>query len=974
LARSVDFVGRKRELALLLERFGKAGAGEGGMVILEGEAGIGKSRLVAEFCRRLAAQAFPAAPWIATGNCLEYVRSPYLPFEESLAQLYGSSGVRNESTVKLKSVRQDDRRAQPHVHFDFGDESGRAKLLKFQQVLGELQRLSRVRPVVFVIEDFHWIDLTSAELLQYLARFIGQLRLLVLVTMRSEPLQLDPQSIVQSVLAKLRRQGASHIELTRLSQSEIITLIEHGVTLERAAVTATMIRDIEELAEGNPLYAEELLRGTLSRIGDAQRVDESLAVPTHALSLRATVRERMRHLAPQQRKTIQQAAVLGREFSAELLADLTQEPLECVHDAVQAARECDLIIQKDALPSYGAGSRMLYAFRHVLIREIIYRELLAAETLHLHERIAQVLETSYIEHPESQNRIAELAYHWAAAGKSEKAIDYNLRAAEAASQASAYPDAIGFYNRALHFAETTGLEAAEICEQLTYCCYAAGFAEDARRWSDLAIARFDQLGRYERIPRILLHLARLREFLGATADACELVERALNLSERWEKPHDSMYARTQLARYQLFLGRWDEAQATLHEIAAYISELPPNLQAVYYGTNGMLLANLGRIDEALAQFEIGATIPLERIDGDRSAGVAPIGVFNDYGFVLSWIGKTQESLRIYQWAAEIASSQELRILSGFIALGHARALLRCSELQEARAKFEFGLECGQMVPINQLIIAEVGIAIGLALGDEQLVCRVADPDVLEHALNNASTERVGAVAGAFVELFAAREDLSAASQLVARAIPRIVTASQAWWLLAQTAIYGDIETVTRARELLIADANVPNHTASRAFLALFYVYLLARGEPFLQAFAGELAGYDAQQEALKAASLFNTLGWPIFQAKALEATNAFDEALLVYRECGATGDLRRLELRFSKDKRSRKRRSQLTPRELEVAKLVAEGMSNRQIADALGIRESTVGHHLESIFSRLEILSRTQLAVFVLNPSGLAEA
>jgi DNA-binding CsgD family transcriptional regulator/tetratricopeptide (TPR) repeat protein len=918
--RSEVLVGRTRELEHLRDSYARADRGEGNLVIIVGTSGIGKSRLLREFLTELS----PEKSWRTIAQCLDYVRSPYMPFLEMLHGLFPAADIADHAKEERSIAWVLNRWTElSSPHDSLTGMRDRQKLAEFRTTFSELQALSRVRPVVVVIEDVHWADIASTELLQFINHGIRDTRLFIIVTARAEP--IDQAHPISQVFAHLQRDGASRIDLDRLSNIEIRACLQNAMQMEDLPLET--IQQITELADGNPLYAEELLCTALAR-HDLSRANN---LP---LSLRSSVIERLRQFDPAERDIIEQASVIGRTFDSELVGRLVNQPPGLINRALRKAKMLHLIAEHDTMP-------VSFAFRHALIREIVYRELLAAETLPRHEWIAKELEAR------DPLPVAELAYHWAAAGNAEKAVRYNLLAADVAASAFAHADVVRFLKSAYHFLRRPSPESADLCERLATTCYVAGQSEDARRWTDQAIDQFEHIGMTAKIPVMLTHLARIRNFSGNTKDSLQLAFRALELVDEKTTLEQEVLTRLFVARFEVLLTHWQEAELHLATIEQYLEELGPSLQASFYDVRGMARANLGAVSDGLADLDLSLAIASSAgdIESEQLA-------LNNAGFVLSWLGRNAEAIERYRRALASADAKGYIVRAGFDAFGMVRALLRQGDLPEARRMVDLGLERAT-TPLIELMLAEVGIPIGLLIGDESLIRRSSTPGVLEAVLNSESSERVGAVASAYVDLAIARGHREEACDILERAIASVESAAQSWWLLCQVALYGKKSSIPVAEELLVRAAAVSGHTVAQAYLHLF------------RACKTQRSGAAGQTDARAAAALFKSMGWSLLEAKARDLAGDNLEALALYRAAGATEEVRRIEATQPKKRTRGRANTELTPREAEVAAFVAMGKSNREISRELNISENTVGHHLESIFNRLDIRSRAQLAGLV---------
>ncbi len=916
-------IGRGAELDVLLERFAVAEAGDGCGVIVTGDAGMGKSRLLLQLQKRMDG----GAAWWSVGQCLEYIQAPYHVFSEIVRNLFGTHAGEN---VPLET---------PFAWLVSGGSSGepaagethQRKLLGFEGVVRELRALSRVRPLVIAVEDVHWADVGSSELLQFLASRLAGTRMFLIVTCRFG--DISGLSSSSAYLETLERLGLARLHLNALSRDEVRALVRrllHG----DESLPAEAIAQIEQLADGNPLYAEELLRSTMMR-----RASTSNAPPHIPASLASTVAERLNRLEPEMRNVIVQAAVIGRSFNSNLLASIVRRPQALVLEALRQARDLQLIVEDES-------RTITYSFTHQLVREAIYRQLLAQETLPLHERIAQHLESAAEDH----NRIAELAYHWGAAGNAAKAMQYNTAAGDMAISVHAHGDVAKFYRRALHFADDGTVQRAELCGKLAAVLYMDGFTSEAKHWFEEGVKEFGHLGDEQRVARILLRFAKLEFFEANVAVSVTLAERALG-SLRSQNPENRLVlieAFCEVARYLAILGRSSEGLKYLERAREAAAAHAVQLPAFFYDVRAMARANTGNKNDALADFKRSTEL------ADRSGDVETgLRIWNNYGCYASWLGLGDVSVEAYERTLALCEARGFLVRTAFSALGLACTMFRLGRLFDARKFVQLALERGVTTPLNRLVLAEIGIPLAIMLRDEGLLAESVDHALLERVLN-APSESTGPVANAFAELAMHRGEVVKAQGILHGALDVLPAAERAWEMLVQIARHGYASDLPRARAILGAATTTRTTTAGAAYMKLFAAHAAAR--------TGQRDACKADAKA--SADLFGRLGWRVPRARALELSGGVSQAAALYREIGSTADLQRVSRTLERRSRGRSG-SKLTSREREIAALVAEGRSNRAIAQELGISDHTVGHHLESIFNRLDIGSRSQLASYV---------
>jgi tetratricopeptide (TPR) repeat protein/transcriptional regulator with XRE-family HTH domain len=439
---SAPFVGRSREYALLTELVDRLAAGTGQTVLIEGEAGIGKSRLMREIVEYAHAQKIPAL----VTNCYEIERgTPYQPVIDlitraleriSASALAGLAPVSLAELAALVPELGERFPDLPRLSNDFPE----ARQARLPRAVAQLLEAARgAGRLILMVDDIQWADDASAQVFHYIARHAAQRPMLAIYAYRDE--EFDSDARLAQLIESLRRgTGARRVPLARLGPADTETLVTalSGSDIDRTALADRLHRE----TEGNPFFLISILE-SLSE-GETQ-LEPRAAAGSGLLpdALRAAVRVRLAHVPQPFRPVLETAAVLGRRFDFDVLLEVTREAEEQLLDAVEA------LVKRRLLREETEGG--LYDFSHDKVREVVYRDINGARRRLLHRSVAEALERRG--ESETHERDAQLAEHYERAHVWSKALRHLVLAGERSQALFAMPDALHWFDRAVALCE-----------------------------------------------------------------------------------------------------------------------------------------------------------------------------------------------------------------------------------------------------------------------------------------------------------------------------------------------------------------------------------------------------------------------------------------------------------------------------------------------------------------------------------------
>ncbi|MEU6712808.1 AAA family ATPase [Nonomuraea sp. NPDC046802] len=898
-------VGRSAELAKLVRVLGSAAEGMAGVALVGGDAGIGKSRLVTELVSQAREQGFN----VLVGQCAELGDAlPYLPLADALR---GAEPAVREAAAAHPMLGQ----LLP------GRESAPSTGLTQQRLFGSLLGLlADVQPVLFVIEDLHWADRSTRDLLVFLSRMVQNERVCVAGTYRTD--DIHRRHPLRSVLAELKRlPTVTNVDLGPLGSGEIS---DYVTTM--GEVGAHDLRLIVSRADGNPFYAEELF----AAMAEGDSLPDGLA---------SLLMSRVEVLSEAGQRVLRAAAVAGRRVEDDLLREVSGLPLAEFEEAVRE------IVSRGLLKIKGNG----YTFRHALLQEAVYTDLLPGERTRLHGAFARLLTSP-----------AELAHHHLAGHDLAGALAASAEAGREAERLGAPAEAHSHYDQALSLwervpdaAELTGesrselafrsavmaadsgdnhraiiqLRAlpptSEVSERLAYYLYETDDQPNAIAAAERAVESADDQAALARAlatyARTLLWSPRHREVEGLTTRALEIA-RAAGARDA------EVGALVTLATYVELQGDVARARELLEAASAESTgDLAMDLRARFQ--NARIHYEQGLMDQAAEATD----------DGIRMAF--------DTGLKWSTYGTDLRFLRFLIHYVAGEWDQAEAVAAGFGA--------RVGTVPEAiLSSFALFIEVGRGLPAVESRLSRLR-----PFWSDDLAAYMSRGLAAEHALWN------GDPAAALEHVHAVLAPMEQGHSGILR------PAAIGLWALAEL---GTTEGADELRALarLAVDSGPPGE---RGYLGPEGLAWAARAEAEWHRVHGRLS-VELWREVVSAFDFG-------FVYEAARARWRLAEALLAAGDREAAqaewdlarevaGKLRAAPLEAALLEFGRRARfggvcagdGGLTGREVEVLRLVAEGLTNREIAERLFIAQKTVSVHVSNILGKLEVSTRTQAA------------
>ncbi|MBP2707466.1 AAA family ATPase [Microbispora sp. RL4-1S] len=1005
------FVGRQEELASLAREAAQVAVGAVRLVLVGGEAGVGKTRLVEE-----AAQA-AAGLHVLWGHCVELGPEglPLAPLVEALRMLARSASpqqlddwlgpARGPLSQLLPSL---DPSAVPGAGHGMGQGAQLPEL-----VLGLIERVSTSRPLLLVIEDLQWADQSTLELLAFLVRGLRDAPVLFVATYRSD--EIDRRHPLRPLLTGWERMREVHrLELRRFRPDEVAAQVA-GILGRRA--DTELLDLVVDRSEGNAFLVEEVVR-VVRDGGDPEGLSPSLR---DLLLVRVEVRSAVAQ------RLLRAASVAGRQVPERLLAAVTGMEPPAFFTALRELVENHLLLVDEA----GQG----YTFRHALARDAVYHDMLPGERAGWHIAFARTLSGDARLAPEGALVPAALAHHWLAALDLPSALPALLAAAEASS-AYAPAEELKHLERALEIwprvpdaTTLTGTDVIEVLTSAADAAYNAGSANRAMSLLDQALAELGEGSSASRRALLMERRARALRDLGKEAESLAVLEAAQELlpAEPWTYAHAAVL--TSLANTLMRGGNsWRRTQATAEHAVAVASAVGAETeQAEALITLGVTHAYQGDAENGLSTLRAGL-----RLAEQIGAAETTLRGHANHSDLLELLGRHQDAIEAAKAGLELAArTGTSRTLGAWITGNMAEPMLRAGRWQEAEHAAVEALR-GEPEGVFAATLldfrAQLAALAGRREDAERLAGRAAQ-------LVSASIDWQFRLSLTFtiVECHRLAGDLDTAATTAMealRATPPVGAARYSWplvWLGTRIAV----DRVILARDRRVPDSDAAAMVAlvdGLAAIADSLPTLMSAYRGYAAAAAAErarLAETPAVQEWSVAVDAWRPVGEPYLLAYCLlrlaealctandrqAATTALQDSVRLAAEMGALPLSREAEALARRARLTLVQRDDgeaagnetaaggqghdergpdenashagaqgagrpaaqpenpdplahlgLTEREREVLRLLVDGRSNSQIATTLFISPKTVSVHVSNILAKLGVSRRVEAA------------
>ena len=974
------FVGREAELAEIGAIWHEVRGGHAAGIVISGEAGIGKTRLLAECVDRIGAD----GGQVLYGTCVQLSSGglPYGPILEALRRLLQKKGARSlAELVGPGHVDLDQLLIIDEVLTDLTDSTvefprrqHRSRL--FEGFLALLTRLAQDAPLLLVVEDVHWAEQSTLDLLTFLRAKLGHEQVMLAVTYRDDELASGP--LASTLLELFRSSTMTYLALPPFTLPELGALLE---PLTPAPLSTEAVQRIADLSGGNAFFAQELLA--------AQRIEGEGRLPAHVCDV---VMLRIAALSSNAQRVVRRAAVAGRQMSHALLSAVSELPEQVLLDALRELVNSHVLVAQE-------GDS--YRFRHALTQEAVYADSLPGERRSLHALVATALSDNPRLGGTRSRMTAVVAHHWEAAGNPVMALAATVAAGRAAMDIQGFSEGLQFFRRALTLwggVAETGSAGADRPELLAAAARCAYYVDEDAVAVQLIQEALGQLPMDQVIRRALMQEA-MGSYLSRLdgARALDALREAHRLLADCGEPGQRARVTAALAQALSLRGRyadsapfWEEA-LTLARQAGCRREEVLGLRA-----SGWHLAMHGEPDAGITRLR--EALRIARVDGDIECVSL---TYNHLSLALDFIGKSADCLDVVAEALDWTSTSEslftpvIDMLDSLVLVLFRLGRWRQAEEIAARLYASHGASRAVMtaVVLAELAAArsdperaarEIGLAEGMLEGDDDplnhgLVHAAAATRALwleEHKTARQELRRGLDIVGSrgdvqqVVALCALglRIEADEAERRRARrpalSLDDVIATGEQLRDLSRT-VWHDMG----ARQHSFPEAALESATAEAEFARLEGGGSSARWRQIAEGWDRLLRPYPAAYARWREAELLVAIRDPR-AGDVLRRAHAVTEELqapALGSEVAALAQRARVELVPTQGPSPAHpalppNPFNLTDREFQVLRLLKAGSRNREIARALYISESTASVHVSHILTKLDARNRVEAA------------
>jgi DNA-binding NarL/FixJ family response regulator len=955
----IPLVGRHAELGSLRSALTAAAAGRPGAVLLSGDAGIGKSRLLAE----LAGAARESGTTVLTGRCLDVDEAglPYLPFVEALGQLTAAQRVVARTRPVLNRLVTGLGAAEPQDENDPAME----RLRLFDSVLGLLTDLAADNSVLLAIEDLHWADASTRDLVLFLVSRLYTQRVLVVCTLRTD--DLHRRHPLRPLISELTRLSTvDTISLSPFDRADSVTFVS---ALADGALPMATVEKIAKRAEGNAFFCEELT----AVYGDGAGVPSGLA---------DLLLSRVERLGPTARRVVRAASVASRKVthtSLRAVSELADDALE------EALREA---VQLNVLVAAGGG----YGFRHALLREAVYDDLLPGERVRLHAGYASVVSSQ-----------ASLAYHSLRSHDLPTALAASVQAAHQAAKMDAPGEKLRLVSQALELwtavpnpVEVSGTNEVSLLRMAAMAAAAIGETDRAVEFARSAVAKADEMADPELSAntrhQLIVTLFALED---RDIDIASILDRAWDLVR--DRPPSVARAKILALRARAWV--WsrdtdldiDELRAIAEEAIANAKEAnAPAVEVDGLVTLAVFAEWTGHAEDA---------INVGRVAAERAAAIGAFDVElrarKNTAITLTTLGRLDEAIALCEFicrrAVEVGLPWGLTSVDARFGLVFYRYM---------SGDWTGALAAAEVSGVPAVVWARITSPTLLVLAAQGEFDRVDEVSAeLDKQTDDPLTREVAALGRAAAALWRGRPQQ--AIEFISAAFDRLESLSRPCvpdaMLGACLGVWALADIVAEARDPLAAiaagEALSARAAAQRPLSSVGKVIYednypnIAVYDTLLAAEMGRLRGTDSasawravveltkDSQYLQAYARWRLAGALLADGSRAEASEQLLTAHSAAAQLGAA------PLRDALAGLARRARiplpgapaeapTELTPRELAVLELVAAGLTNKQVGARLYISQKTASVHLSRAMAKLGASNRTEV-VSIAHDRGL---